>query len=250
MERGLYAAASGMISNTALQEALAHNIANAATVGFKQENETYASVQGMVLNRLQDGTGNGPEIGELGTGVQMSGAYTDWSQGPLTQTGRALDASLGENQFFAISTPQGTRYTRAGNFAVDGNGNLTTETGQPVLGANAQPLNVGNARDIEFDRRGNVVSKGQVIGRLSVQEADPRFLLKAGDNLYESSNPNAVREAANPTVRPGTLEQSNMNIVMGMVRLITTSRSFELSQKAVTTQDDLLRQAATEVGKM
>jgi len=250
LERGLYAAASGMISNQAMQETLANNIANATTVGYKQENDTFSAVQGMVLNRLQDGQGNGPEIGELGMGVRLSGTYTDWQQGPLAQTGRMLDASLGDNQFFAVQTAQGVRYTRAGNFQIDGQGNLTTDSGKAILGESGQPINVGKATEVAIDGRGNLLANRQIVGKLGIAEADTRFLLKAGDNLFEASNPNAIRTAANPVVRPGTLEQSNMNIVLGMVRLLTTSRSFEMSQKAVATQDELLRQAATEVGKV
>src|SRR5579872_4666818 len=132
MIRGLYAAASGMIAEQTITDTLANNIANANTVGFKQETPTFRALHGMALSRLTNGSGRGPSIGELGMGASADKVYTDWQTGPLAHTNNPLDASLGDNQFFTVQTPQGVRYTRAGNFQMDGAGNLLSGAGLPV----------------------------------------------------------------------------------------------------------------------
>lgn len=250
MERGLYAAASGMIAQQAIQDTLAQNIANVNTVGYKQDNHLFRAVQGMALSRLTEGGSRGPRVGELGIGVAPDQVYTDWKSGPLSQTGNPLDASLGDNQFFTVQTPFGERYTRAGNFVVDGTGQLMTPNGHAVLDTNDQPINTGGRSKLGFDGIGNLLSNGRPIARLKIVEADTKSLSKMGDSLFTATDPNAIRPAAAPQVRPQTLEQSNMDAVSGMVRMLVVTRSFDMAQRALTTQDELLRQAASELGKV
>ena len=250
MERGLYSAATGMLAQQTIQDYLAQNIANAATIGYKQENATFRAAQGLALSRLSDGQGRGPRIGELGSGVNTDTNYTDWKTGPLTQTGNLLDASLGEGQFFTVQTPQGERYTRAGGFQTDSTGALVTVNGQHLLDVNNRPVVAPLQGKIALDNAGNLTADGQVVTRLKIVEIAPNQLEKAGDTQYAVTVRNAARIAARPVVRPGTLEQSNMNVVQGLVRMITVQRGFDMAQRAITTQDELLKQATTEVGKL
>ncbi len=204
----------------------------------------------MAVHSLINGAGRGPRVGELGVGVATDKVYTDWQTGPLAQTGNPLDASLGDNLFFAVRAPGGERYTRAGNFHLDGSGRLRNAAGLPVLNANGQPIvTTPGQRHFALDGAGNLTADGRPIARLRIVQANPAMLIKAGDSLFTAANPQAVRLAANPVVHPGMLEQSNANAVTDLVRLITVSRGFEMAQRAVTTQDELLRLAATEVGK-
>ncbi|HZP80540.1 MAG TPA: flagellar hook-basal body protein [Chthonomonadaceae bacterium] len=249
MIRGLYSAASGMIAEQAIQDTLAYNIANANTVGFKQDTQTFRALHGMEISRLTNGSGRGPVIGELGVGVAADKVYTDWQTGPLARTGNPLDASLGDNQLFAVQTPRGERYTRAGEFQVDATGRLLTNTGLAVLDSNRQPIQAQGPGKFALDSAGNLTSNGQIVARLRIVQADPNTLIKDGDSLFAALDPAGVRPAPAPLVRPGTLEQSNVNPVGELVKLITVSRSFDTAQRALTTQDELLRQAATEVGK-
>jgi flagellar basal-body rod protein FlgG len=250
MIRGLYAAASGMIAQQNVTDTLANNIANASTVGYKQDTPTFRALQGMALSRLTNGSGRGQAIGDLGMGVTADKVYTNWQTGPLTQTGNPLDASLGDNQFFAVQTPQGERYTRAGNFQVDGAGNLLNGSSLPVLDINGQPIRAtAGQNNFALDSQGNLTANGQPIARLRVVQADPNALVRDGANLFASTVPNAVRPAAVPQVNPATLEQSNVNPVMSMVELITVSRSFDMAQRALTTQDSMLGHAANDIAK-
>ena len=250
MERGLYAAASGMLAQQQIQETLAQNIANSNTVGYKHDSPTFRATQAMVLSRLNNGSGRGTKIGELGTGAAPDQVYTNWSEGPVQQTGNQLDASLGANQFFAIQTPQGERYTRAGNFHVDAQGNLLNSAGLAVLNTRNQPIKAGAQMGIGLDSTGNVTANGQILARIKVIQADPNNLTKSGDTMFSINNPALATPAAFPVVRPGSLEQANVNTVQDLVQLITVSRGFDIAQRAVTTQDDMLRHAANELGKV
>ena len=250
MERGLYAAATGMLAQQTMQEVLAQNIANAATVAYKQDQPTFRTIQTLAIRRMTGASDRGPQIGELGAGVNPDKTYIDWQQGPLAQTGAPLDASLGQNQFFAVQSGANVRYTRAGNFQIDGTGNLVTPNGDRVLDRTNRPINVAGRTQISLDARGNVLADRQPIAQIQIVDANVAQMEKEGETRYRPNGANAVRPAAAPLVRPGTLEQSNANTVMGLVRLITVSRAFEMAQRAVTTQDELLRQATTEVGKV
>jgi flagellar basal-body rod protein FlgG len=239
-----------MLAQQAIQDTLAQNIANASTVGYKQDNQVFRAMQNMALKRLSEGTTRGPQVGELGTGVQADQVYTDWQTGPLTQTGNPLDASFGDNQFLAVQTPFGERYTRAGNLQTDGAGRLLAGSGLAVLDINNRPITAGNNRNLSLDGRGNLLSNNRPIARLKIVQADTKSLRKEGDSLFAPTAPNAVRIAAQPLVRPATLEQSNMDSVRGMVRMLVVSRGFDMAQRALTTQDEMLRQAAGELGKV
>ena len=250
MERGLYAAATGMLAQQTMQDYLAQNIANAGTVGYKQDAPTFHAAQGVALQRLNDGHGRGARIGELGAGTQSGRTYVDWRQGALTHTGAPLDTALSVGQFFAVQTPQGERYTRAGDLQLNATGQLVTARGLPILGANNRPIAPPKAGTLAIDPAGNLTSDGNTVTKLKIVTANPDQMVKEGDTLYRAATPNAVRLATAPQVLSGVLEQSNMDTVGSLVKLITVSRGFDMAQRAVTTQDELLSKAASEVGKI
>jgi flagellar basal-body rod protein FlgF len=125
-----------------------------------------------------------------------------------------------------------------------------TAAGYEVLDVNNQPITTAGRGKITLDGSGNLLSNGQKIAQLKVVQADTKSLSKEGDNLFTANIPTALQAMQRPMVRPGTLEQSNMSPVQGMVQMLVVSRSFEMAQRALTTQDELLRQAATELGKV
>ena len=183
-------------------------------------------------------------------GVANGQVTTDWQSGPVTQTGNALDASLDNGQFFAVQTAGGERYTRAGGFHRDGAGALVTANGLKVLDVNGKPIQIAGVAPLTLDTVGNVLSNNQPVARLKIVQADPNGLTKEGDTLFVASRPTAVRPAVRPGVRPNTLEQSNVNTVRSMVQLITVTRGFDMAQRALLTQDDMLKHAANDIGRV
>ncbi|MCC5648004.1 flagellar hook-basal body protein [Nostoc sp. CHAB 5824] len=257
MERGLYAAATGMLAQQSLQDTIAQNIANAGSVGFKQDAQTFRAVQGMAINRLNNGSGKGPGVGDLGLGVKAQPAVINWEPGAMTQTGRPLDIALDKGLFLAVNTPRGERYTRAGDIQVNGNGALSTASGQPLVNAAGTVMQLPGRTGIAIDSTGNILADDpnnpatkEIVAKLKIVQVDTRILEKDGGSLFRATVPAGVTPARFPKVSVGTLEQSNMNPVEGMVRMIMVSRNFEMAHRAVTTQDELIKQAASEIGKV
>lgn len=248
MERGLYAAASGMLTQQRVQDTLAYNIANAGTVGFKQDRVTFQSLQTMALQRVVPGDRR--SIGELGSGAEQGKVYVDWQAGPRTITREPLDASLETGCFFAVGTPRGVRYTRAGNFQMDAAGNLVTATGSSVLDTAGKPIRAATGTHPALGASGTLLLDGKPVARLQIVKARPESLARDGDGLYVAVDPRGVSPLARPTLQPGTLEQSNLNTVHGLIEMISVSRGFDLAHRALVTQDELLRHAANDLGRI
>src|SRR5438552_16051250 len=127
MIRGLYTAATGMLAEQFVQDAIAGNLANLNTVGFKQDVPTFRALHDMAMKRFQNPIGSpGTPVGNLGMGAEFDRNVTDLTAGNINQTQNPLDVALVGDGFFAIQTPQGERYTRSGQFQI----------GMPSKGAN------------------------------------------------------------------------------------------------------------------
>ena len=125
MERGLYIAASGMLSEMQRQDMIANDLANAATPGYKADRTAQRDFGEMVLTN----SATGQVVGSQGTAVQVDAVQTDWAPQPARETGEPLDFAIAGTGFFAIQTDAGVRYTRNGQFSVSPEGTLTTAQG-------------------------------------------------------------------------------------------------------------------------
>jgi flagellar basal-body rod protein FlgF len=227
MERGLYIAASGMLTEQRRQDQIANDLANAATPGYKSDRSTQQSFGEMLL---ANGS-TGQTVGKLGLGVQVDQTTTDWSPQPLRQTDEPLDFAIQGEGFFGVRTGQGVFYTRNGQFTLSPQGILTTARGDVVLGQNGAPVQAGADGKIA----------PSALGVFNV--TNPR---KVGDNLVGGS---AAGQAAGQ-VQAGYLEGSGADPARSMVDMIASFRSFEASQKVIHTIDDSLGLAASKVGSL
>jgi flagellar basal-body rod protein FlgF len=241
VERGLFAAASGMLADQIRQDVIANNLANATTAGFKGDTAVGEAFPSLLINQLQTGA----TIGKLGLGSRITEVATDGSQGALRQTGNTYDLAIAGDGWFSVQGPNGVAYTRNGAFTTDAKGQLVTADAQPVLDDGGRPITVGNNATISPD--GRVTVDGRQIAKLAVTALDPKRLHKLGDNLYTGT---VVKDAQPSRVEQGFLEGSNVNSVKEMVDLISTMRSFEAGQKAVQALDDTLGKAVNDVGRI
>jgi flagellar basal-body rod protein FlgG len=232
MDRGLYIAASGMLAEQTRQDQIANDLANSSTPGYKADRSMQASFGSMLL----ENTANDQAIGTLGLGARITSTYTDLSPAPLKETDEPLDLALDGQGFFAVQTPAGTRYTRNGQLIVDGTGRLTTATGFPVLDANGRTIAVGGSDGLEIDANGVVSRSGRALGTVAVVSlTNP---LKQGDTLF-AGTPGA--KPAGTTVRQGFLEGSGVDPTKAMVDMITSLRTYESDQKAISSIDQTLQ---------
>ncbi|WP_338471012.1 flagellar hook-basal body protein [Niallia sp. XMNu-256] len=271
MLRGFYAAASGMLTQQRKTEMLANNMANANTPGFKADQSAFRAFPEMLLNRMEQQDGLTPAtsrtIGSLNTGVYMQEAMPNFLQCDLKETSlktdmALLDVSLPINPetdikgavFFTIEGPGGEpRYTRNGNFALDGTGYLTTASGGYVLDR------LGNRIVLENDHftvneEGRILVDGVEAARLGIAYSDqPLTMAKEGDGLFRSNSVLVDADnvdGVNFKIQQGFLEQSNVDTAQTMTEMLTAYRTFEANQKVLQAYDISLQKTVNEVGKI
>lgn len=249
MTRGVYTAAAGMLASQAAQDAIAQNLANAGTTGYKEDVPRFESFEAALATRLL------PEdraaIGTLGSGAGLKDETTNFADGSLQRSGNPLDVALTGDAALVVQTPQGLRLSRDGSLSMDARGTLVQTNGSlPVLGDTNQPIQIpAKAKDIVIGTRGEITVDGVQVGRLRLAGlAASDQPVKLGDNQFRVA---ALRPAsATATVRQGFLESSNVNVVKEMVSMIAIMRAYETNQKMMQSEDDATGKATNEVGKI
>jgi flagellar basal body rod protein FlgG len=237
MAGGYYAALSGMRARMDALDRLASDIANASTAGYKTERG--GTVQA-----------DRPSFGAtLQSAVDVANGESrmDLRSGALAPTGRELDVAIQGQGFFAVQTAQGERYTRNGHLSRGTDGTLTTDEGQPVLGASG-PIKIGTGT-VEVDADGTVRSGGSIAGKLRVvQFPDAVKLYREGGSQFRADVP--PETVGKPSISSGSLEQSNVSVVERVAELTDVTRNFETLSRAVAVlMNDIDRGAITELGR-
>lgn len=251
MIRGLYTAATGMAVQREKMDIVTNNIVNAETTGFKADDLMTQTFDAVMLQRINDPNVSvlGSAAGEYSFGTHVSEKITDFAPGNFESTGRSTDLAIDGDGFFVIETPEGERYTKAGNFAVNAQGYLVTGDGDYVLGENGRIL-VGSS-DFAVGYDGGVSGPGATPDRLRiVRPEDPASLRKQGSSLYYTYGGAAVAEDGASLVRQGIQESSNVNVADELVDMIMLYREYEASQKAVTMNDETLGLAVNKLGRL
>ena len=248
MTRGVYTAVAGMLANQAAQDAIAQNLANAGTTGYKEDIPRFESFDEAMASQSQ---GDRNSVGGLGSGVSLKDETTNFADGALQKSGNPLDVALVGDAALVVQTPRGIRLSRDGALSMDVNGNLVQTNGNAlVLGDNNRPIQIpSKAKDILISPQGDVFADKVRVGRLrlaGLSQVDRP--VKMGDNQYTVA---AFRPAGpNAAVRQGYLETSNVNVVKEMVSMISIMRAYETNQKMLQAEDDATGQATTQVSKL
>ncbi len=194
MIKGLYTAAASMLATSRNLDVVTNNLANTDTDGFKRKEGVYSSFPEVMIARLQSAKPD-RELGTTGTGVFLEESYTDFRPGNYRYTGQPLDFAIEGNGFFQIEVPDAeattidelepavatelseqpdmattVMYTKNGDFTINQAGQLVTQQGYRVLGANGQPLVVTEAEEIQITGSGDIVSGlqgGEALGVVS-----------------------------------------------------------------------------------
>lgn len=239
MDSGYYAAYAGLLARSQALDVAAGNLANAGTAGYRAERDFFRSA---IL-------GPGALDSQLNTTVNafgvLGGSSLDLGQGALTPTGNPLDLAIEGNGFFAIQTPQGTRYTRDGEFERAQDGTLTTRAGEAVLDQKNQPIRIPSG-DTVVGTDGVVSVDGAMTGRIGLfRFASEDVLTAEGSNRYAVAA-GAQPLAADGAVHQGSLESSNQDVIEGSLQLVLMQRQAEMMQKAVSIFSNDLDKTASE----
>lgn len=234
MGNGIYIALSGAKAQTTAMDVVSNNVANANTVAFRAERMSF----GQALGKAQS-----PDAAY----AQVRGGGTDTRAGAIQQTGNPLDLALVGDGHFAVKTPRGVRYTRAGNFRIGPQGTLVTSGGLEALGRTGEPIRVpADAKSVQIGADGTVSAGEDVIGQLRISKLDASTVKREGAGLFAGNA--AVADAEGVKIVPGALEKSNVNVVRGMVDLVRVSRGYESMLRMIESYRQIDSRTARQLG--
>ena len=162
----------------------------------------------------------------------------------MVHTGNSLDFALTEKDtFFTVLTPQGERFTRAGNFRLNSDNQLVTAEGVMVNGKDGPLVIEGN--DVQVTEDGTVLVDGEIIGGIKIVTFPfPDRLQKLGNSLFAPVDAdNEARISEDVQLVQGSVESSNVEAIKEMVRMIEANRAYASMQRAIGVEDDMNRQA-------
>jgi flagellar basal-body rod protein FlgF len=224
---GIINSARSLSYYTKLQGAVANNLANASSSGYKADRVTARMLAGQTQPIAVDSL--------------------DLSQGNIRDTGRSLDLALEGQGFLVVKTPNGERLSRGGSLALDANGQLVDGHGNTVLGQDG-PIKL-NGKQVEIQPDGTIAVDGKEVGRLRLETVkDLSTLKKEGAGLFVSDKSSEVTDPI--TVRQGSLEDANVNPLMGTVDLINIQRSYAANIDALKAMDGVMATVTTDVGRV
>jgi flagellar basal-body rod protein FlgG len=237
MLNGLYSAAAGLIAQQTRMDALANDISNVNTTGYKQ---LRLGFRDLVYN-VESGM-------RVGAGAALVDGGREFQPGAFEQSDNPLSVAIAGPGFFQVRMADGrTALTRSGDFRLDASGSVVTGTGERLV----PPITVppGTPSDaISIAADGTVKAGGDTIGRIHlVNVPSPDRLQPVGSSLFVATAASgAPRAATGSTMQPGYLEASNVDLASAMVNVIDAQRSFQFDSRVIQTQDQLM-QIANEI---
>ena len=255
MIRALYTAASGMNAQQANIDAVAHNLANVNTAGFKKSRVEFEDL--VYQQTKAPGTPTSQEaeapIGlEQGLGARAVATARDFSPGNLRSTSGPLDLAIEGQGFFQVTMTGGEKgYSRAGALHLDGQGKIVTAEG---LALEPQITIPPNATSISISKDGivSVAVPGQAPQQLGTIELanfqNPPGLEARGGNLFAVTTASGDATTGAPgtdglgTIAQGFLEDSNVSVVEEMVNMILGQRAYEANSRVIRAADEMLQQ--------
>jgi flagellar basal-body rod protein FlgG len=237
MLEGLHTAAAGMAAQQQRLDAVANDLANANTTGYKHQRVGFRDL-------VYDQTGRSSAQGvRTGSGAAAVDAGRAFAQGTLQRTDRTLDVAIQGEGFLRVRLADGRdALTRDGGLHIDGNRQLTTSTGALVQPAITVPEGVAEDQ-ISIGPDGTVLAAGNRIGRLDVVTVrSAAGLLSVGNNAFVTTAASGAAIAAPraTTLTQGALESSNTDMAEAMVSMIESQRAYQLASKAISTADEMM----------
>ncbi|MHB1674384.1 MAG: flagellar hook-basal body protein [Acidobacteriaceae bacterium] len=228
MDSGYYAAFTGLLARQQAMDAVANNLANTNTTGFRAEREFFSDA---LTGPNAFGSQLNAAVNDYGV---LGGNQIDLSQGQMVSTGNPLDLALEGQGFFAVEDQQGNiQYTRDGSFTRSTKGVLTTRQGEPVLDVKGKPITIPTGA-VTIAGDGTVSVNGGVAGKVGVFTfAAGTPLVPEGVSRYQAP-PKSAKLTTAAVVHQGKLESSNQNVVEGTLQLILVQRQAEMMMKALS----------------
>ena len=217
MQSGLYVALSSQIALEKRLNTIADNVANASTVGFRATGVKFEDV----VSGLDD---------KALSFVTSGDTYISNTNGPLRETGNPFDFAVKGNAWFGIETPGGAVMTRDGRFTLTENGELVSIEGYPVLDAGGAPIQLDPRNGPpRAGADGSLRQGDNLVGALGLYNFDPgpNFIRFGNSGIVPAGEPEPVVDRLDAGVVQGFLEESNVNPMLEITKLIMVQRAFE-----------------------
>lgn len=237
MDKLVYTAATGLRAHMSAQAAIANNMANASTTGFRADR--------VVFDRIELKGGGARLEARAPTSEEVRGA--DFAPGAIQQTGRPLDVAVGGEAWLAVQAADGSEaYTRRGDLQVAPSGVLQTGDGFIVMGQGgpitlppASSVTIGSDGSISIVPQGDATGTPQIVDRLKLASVAGSDVVKGLDNLLRVRGGGALPADLNATVQGGALEGSNVNMTQALVDMIENQRSYEVQANLMKSAKDM-----------
>jgi flagellar basal-body rod protein FlgF len=236
MAYGMYISAEGALAQSLRMETIANNLANVDTAGFKQDLARFQARYAEEIARGLAPAGDGT-INDLGGGVAVCEGTTDFSPGPMKNTGIDTDLAIRGRGFFVVDHGGEQMLTRAGNFQITPEGTLVSGSGDPVISEDGTPIVITGPWKFSED---GTLQMPDGAARLALAEPESLGdLVKVGDNLFRPLAPVRPLPQELRSVASGFLEGSGVNAVTAMVEMIETTRAFEANVNMIRNHDQM-----------
>ncbi len=263
--KDLWVPLSGAIAQQRNVETIANNVANANTPGFKKDQLAFrehlsnakANEDINLPNKVWAPEDFYHHQGAENSMVKVNNSYTNFQQGQVVSTGNGLDLAISGKAFFEVLTPSGIKFTRKGIFSLAKDGTLVTDQGNPILISRDEATNIDSPQDrivriegqaVQINQKGEIFSNKKNLGRLSLIEFKNQSLLKKeGNSLYINNDTNNELEQHSSRILQGFIEQSNVNAVEEMAKLIKANRHFESIQRVIKTYDNISQKSVNDL---
>jgi flagellar basal-body rod protein FlgF len=207
---------------------LANNVANVSTAGYRREGLVFSEHIARLGRREESLSMANPLVRAI-----------DLAQGNLVPTGSPFDLGIEGDGFFQVETAGGPMLTRAGAFATNEAGEMVTPDGRRLLDVGGAPIFVPPGAQPAIGRDGTVSAGGQPVGQVAlVVPTDVTTLARDPSGLMTAAE---VQPAENAVILQGFVEQSNVNPIVEIARLIEVQHAYEQGAKFLEQEHQRIR---------
>ncbi len=259
MNYGLYLSAAGALTSMHRLDVTANNLANVNTLGFKPD---VVTTRARLPERLENpGHPDAARhmLEQLGGGLFVEETSVQLPQGSFVTTDDDLDLAIEGKGFFVVADPHAgstnrqLSLTRDGRLTLDRNGLLVNAgSGQAMLDTANQPIRLTGTGKVTILRSGEVLQDGRRVATIKLIEPGPHTkLIKSGENLFQfsASDLQSARPASGAILQ-GAIENSAVDPVMELNKLILASKAVQSNLKMMQYHDQLMGQAINTFGRV
>ena len=233
MSTDLYVAASAQIAINRRMEAIANNIANVNTAGYRAGGVKFEQA----LSNVGD---QQVAYASQGTVYVMRGA------GSVSYTGNSLDVAIDGGGWLGLKTPDGIVYTRDGRMHMTDLGDLQSVAGYPVLDLGGGPITLDpSGGPVVIGENGSISQGGSQVASIGMFliPGDARLTRYDNSSVIPDKPAEPVEDFTAASIRQGYVEGSNVNPILEMTRMIEASRAFDEAATAIEQSDSMSQQA-------